>query len=522
METDESIYVGRKEALAFIVRFEADPDDGLNAIAEESMSWGALEVWVDGTNLCEHQENGQIVSSVHWYVLPIIEWLAANWDPLLHEERLPNMNAGDDAWSSLTATRFPPESLQEDEERLWFEHWQGWWNRHSLRAARCGGLFPDLVIRRWQDLVEVSWGDRPVAGIPDDIVFMRSRGVSRLSPASVAEPLYRLLQKTTDFLIKRLNHSERLASVAEQIEQIRKPPGRDRMAWLAGLGSSYDKIRDEWDTISSMICTKNGEVADYLLEVAGNELVIEGSCHATLMFGSAAPTLCVDDMHLLAEKLIELYAPDSEKLELRKLVDPKPITFQEAPWETGYALAEGLIDSLSLDAPGCEWIDISGILNRLGIREERIRLSDKNIRGLSIAGPRHLPSILINESDSCNDTLPGRRFTLAHELCHILFDRVYGLKLAMVSDFWAPLQIEKRANAFAAMLLMPRGLVRRVVASLTVRLATEQGIHEVRKRLRTSFKATLDHLTNLEWLDPVTAEKIAEVREQRLSRQEDM
>ena len=40
-------------------------------------------------NLCAHREDGEQVDSVHWYLLPLIEWFADNWNPLLHEERLP-------------------------------------------------------------------------------------------------------------------------------------------------------------------------------------------------------------------------------------------------------------------------------------------------------------------------------------------------------------------------------------------------------------------------------------------------
>jgi len=43
--------------------------------------------------------------------------------------------------------------------------------------------------------------------------------------------------------------------------------------------------------------------------------------------------------------------------------------------------------------------------------------------------------------------------------CHILFDREYGTKWALASGPWAPRDLERRANAFAAMLLMPPGLL---------------------------------------------------------------
>ncbi|MFH1117766.1 MAG: ImmA/IrrE family metallo-endopeptidase [Pseudomonadota bacterium] len=447
--------------------------------------------------------------------------MAANWNPLLHEERLPNRNAGDDAWESLEETRFPPTNYAGDAEDKWFRQWQAWWFRHGLQSCRCGGLFPDIVIRRRQDTVEVSWGNVSLPGIPDDFVFLYPQGLKRLDPVLVAGPLYEMLQKTTGHLLCRQASSLRFQNVAQNVRKIPDTPREDRLAWLAGLGSSYESIKEKWNKVTAVIRKANRETADYLLEVTDNELFIQGSCHATLMFGSAAPTLSENDLETLVDKLIDLYAPDSEKSQLRDLVVSEPIDVDGPPaWEVGYGLAERVIERFPLEKQSGQAVDITEILAGLGIRQEEIRLTDRHIRGISIAGPRHLPSILENLSDVHNATLPGRRFTLAHELCHILFDRTHGKKLAMVSDTWAPLQIEQRANAFAAMLLMPPELIRRAVAGLGVSLESEQGIHEVCRRLGTSFKATLDHLKNLGHLDPMTAEQISEAREQRLSKQE--
>jgi Zn-dependent peptidase ImmA (M78 family) len=522
--SNNTIHVGKKkDEFAIHLEFEPDPDKGKGATAEESLSWGSLEIWVRGKNLCLHKEEGELVQSIHWYLLPLIEWLAENWDPLLHEERLPNCNAGDDAWQSLFETRFPPMRYEEDVEKEseWNVQWQEWWLRHSLQSRRCGGLFPDVMIRRWQDMAEISWGNGRPSGIPGDVAFVYSRGVERLFPAIIAKPLHELLQKATDYLHCKLPSSERFREVVERVKAIANTPRDNRLAWLAGLGFSYEVIKKNWNRITSIIYEKNREAANYLLEVADDGLVIEGSCHAALMFGSAAPTLSEDDLQLLVGKLVGLYAPASEKPQLQELTADRAISFDEQPaWEIGYDLAERVIDYFSLEEVTAGPIDISMILTELGIRQEKIELSDKHVRGVSIAGPSHQPSILINVNDSRNDTLPGERFTLAHELCHILFDRAYGKKLAMVSDSWAPLSVEKRANAFAAMVLMPRELVRKTVTDLSVPLMSEQVILGVRKRFQTSFSGTLEHLKNLGWLDPVTAEQIAEAREDRLSKQE--
>src|SRR5258708_957142 len=83
---------------------------GADARADDEVreSWGSFTIWTRGENLCAHVEQGEVVDSAHWYMLPLMEWLADNWDPLLHEERLPLRNAGVSAAESLSQTRMPP------------------------------------------------------------------------------------------------------------------------------------------------------------------------------------------------------------------------------------------------------------------------------------------------------------------------------------------------------------------------------------------------------------------------------
>ena len=102
----------------------------------------------------------------------------------------------------------------------------------------------------------------------------------------------------------------------------------------------------------------------------------------------------------------------------------------------------------------------------------------------------------------------GRRFTLAHELCHLLFDREQGRALAVASGPWAPRAIEQRANAFAAMLLMPASLVKRTLAELEVAVATKEGVNTVAERLGASRHAVLNHLANLGFVDETDRQRL--------------
>ena len=90
----------------------------------------------------------------------------------------------------------------------------------------------------------------------------------------------------------------------------------------------------------------------------------------------------------------------------------------------------------------------------------------------------------------------------------MLFDRDAGAHLAIASGPWAPQDVERRANAFAAMFLMPNELVRRAVSALAGSLETKDAVHSVANRLQTSFESTLWHLKNLGYIDDVTRQRI--------------
>ena len=191
MPREREIMVGRRDQFAVKIAFLMDPNRGNAATREQSISWGSLEVWANGHNLCRHVEQGESIEAAHWYLLPILQWLASNWDFLLHEERLPGQNAGRDAWISMQRTAEPPPALTDDDAEHWEVNWQNWWQRHALRAAREGGLVPNLFIRRWRDSVELSWGDRPIAGAPEGFRFDAIHGCALCSRRCCGSALWR-------------------------------------------------------------------------------------------------------------------------------------------------------------------------------------------------------------------------------------------------------------------------------------------------------------------------------------------
>jgi Zn-dependent peptidase ImmA (M78 family) len=497
---------GSTERFAVKLAFLTDPHEGAAIDQEVAASWGALELWVEGQNLCTHVDQGETLSSTHWYLLPLLEWLAESWDPLLHEERLPVRNSGDDAVASMFETRFAPPLAREDEALRWESEWYEWHQRHGLRAAADGGLLPNVYVRRFRDQVELSWDDEPVPGMPEDFAFTCTRGAARLDPVQVAGPLHEAALAAAEQLAVRLPSSTRLSALVRKLRELELPAHRElRVSWLAGLSplrspaESADGSRSSWrrivDTIRSL---GNKEAAEAALAVDDSPLVVVGSCQAALLFGAVAPTVTEPDVRRLAEVLVTQYDSNRTDTEAWSVAHPSHVKLGEPAWQQGYELAEELHDQLQQDD---DWVDVEAFLAELRVDILRRELDDHRIRGISLHGPKHRPTIVVNDRSRFGTSSGSLRFTLAHELCHLLFDRELGRQLAVASGPWAPRDVERRANAFAAMFLMPIHLVRRAVADLPDPPESMEGVTAVATRLRVSRRAAVEHLYNLTLMD---------------------
>ena len=216
------LQVGDTRHFAIRLAFGPDPHDGRGADRDVSSSWGSFQLWADGRNLCAHIEEGERLDSVHWNLLPLIEWFAHNWNALFHEERLPARSAGASAWESLRKTRFPPPAVEADGALVdkWYSDWQSWWHRHALRSASEGGLLPDVVFRRFRDSVEISWGNARSAGMSADFDFLEHAGAVRLSPQEVAVPLHQVLNEAVGYMESVNGESERLDALSATLHQL--------------------------------------------------------------------------------------------------------------------------------------------------------------------------------------------------------------------------------------------------------------------------------------------------------------
>jgi Zn-dependent peptidase ImmA (M78 family) len=488
----------------FAIQFglESNPHDPDFAAAEVAASWGSFQVWVDGLNLCAHREQGETMESVHWYILPLIEWLIENWDPILHEERLPAPDFATAAEvahdQSVIMAQF---SGRPDAD------WSPWWARHNLQAGREGGLFPDVFIRRYRAVVEFSWDSRHLPSAPDDFTFQASDGTYRVDVEAVARPLYDALGQALGQLATRLPHSSHIAELQRRHHALAtgatEGVHRRRFAWLSGFGGASDRFARVWDVVSEQLVGRFERLRGLLLATdARQPLFIPGTPHAAVLYGSVSPNITDHDMLQISRILIDAYTPQADQRrepleDLRARLPQLPDA--DRPWEQGYALASSVLDALGLDTSRA--IDIRRVAAaRLGVTIDTISLTDSQIRALSISSPEHAPTIFLNDGYIDGTSEPVQRFSIAHELCHLLVDPDQARNLAVTSGPWAPRDVEQRANAFAAAVLLPEADVVRLVSSMDDP-ADISSVDAVARRYQVSAAAVLEHLHNLGLLD---------------------
>lgn len=476
------------------VRFglEPDPDQGAGASSEECASWGWIEILVGNTNLCRHVSGSGVEEKVHWYLLPLLEWFVLNWDSFLHESRMPaplkGASSARDAYMGIN----PFELAPADDEPFF-----AWWKRHAFRAAAPGAALPDLFIRRNRNAVEFSWGHANLPGVPDQVRFLAPRDRALLDALQTAGTLHEAIGSAITAIRAKAGSNARIDTLSVAHERLRGSSQIPRASWMAG-----------WDCLAQWT-EKLPASLQRLLILPSEPLVIGHAPAALLMFGSLSPSIEEQDFAALLA-MLEGSAAENVFESALPSVPSEALAASAAAWDQGYDLARQARQSFSLEDHRSQ-TDISGLLASRGVLCQDMRLSDRKIRAIAICGDGLRPTIAVNRSCHHNESEPGLRFTLAHELCHLLYDREEGVPLAVASGPWAPPDIEKRANAFAAMFLLPTEWARQLLDEYCLGgKVTTQAVSRVSKAAGLGRLATLKHLGNLGLIDSDEVDSLEE------------
>ncbi len=164
----------------------------------------------------------------------------------------------------------------------------------------------------------------------------------------------------------------------------------------------------------------------------------------------------------------------------------------QEPWESGYRLARLVRERLGLAQ--FEKIAIELVLENLGVETHELSFESTEVLGACIGTPGFCPMVVLNTNCKDSSGLSGKRVTLAHELCHLLFDRAGMRSLARFEGGSADSDrlIEMRANAFAVELLVPMH-----VLIEEGKVVEEPRLAQLAEQWEVSFHALKRHARNL-------------------------
>lgn len=474
-------------------RWTEDPEPREWRPAHGGWSTGELRLVVGDYVLTHHEHDGKSLDTVRWYLLPVFEWLAENWVSLLHEERFTwrENSAAPAATAAFLALRRLID-VEDNSGQAEYSAVQAWWARHALRAADPSALYPDVFFRRFGDDVEISWTSRQPTHAPDGFRFALSPGAATLPISDVAGPLWEALTWATSTAVT-LSAGDR-QSVARLDQRIANLESLSNATLEASYLPSalFRRVTKE---------RKQQHLSDDSIRMPSVPAISKLE-DAVLMFGGASPDIGVSDIKTLTGLLASQTGGQDSPV-LVELVDYSVGAPLTAPFEEGYELAEQLLEELRLPDDALA-VDVRSVLLKLGVIVLEQQLCTNTIRGIALAGASYAPAILINSTSPYNEIEAGKRFTLSHELCHILYDRSRARRIAHTSGPWAAPGVEKRANAFAAMFLMPRELMRKSGLDDP----TQEAVVAVAQALQVGVSALIEHLYNTSMIDELKREEL--------------
>ena len=385
-------------------------------------TWCRLTIEADGRLVTEVLDNRSrsLRGGIYGSVFPLSQWIVENWWFLLNESyRFPA------AYGSRDLARTPGD-------RTWIQ-------RHSMLAARQGGVLPDLTIYRDEKSVVARW--MPDGG-DSAHPFLRFTGSGeiQMDPDEVKRGLAELVDQVMDRL-EGLEDTE-VGMLREEWAGILGSTEEDReiCEWSARLGldpHDPDELADDQaEAIATLISPLEDSVKNDLLDAEQFE-----SLQSDLEWLNQARSLAADAGGCLNS------APTLSKVEGR------------TAHELGYTSATALRHHLS-SSDECEPIgDMDDILHRLGWAQ-----SPSRTLGPRPEGPL---KVALEQSDdgasvavSPNGDAAGERFGLARSIFLRHFGSS-GCNRRLVTE--AHTREQRASRAFAAEFMAPAaGLSRHI------------------------------------------------------------
>ncbi|WP_313089512.1 ImmA/IrrE family metallo-endopeptidase [Pseudomonas sp.] len=408
--------------------------------------WARASLHLDGEPYWYGEDESGGRGSLDWTWIDLLHYLGRNWSALMLEQGCPLplgaiphpgklLQTAEARWEDM------PESLIHAEESQVHQYL----DRHNLSTALSGANVPMLLWLRSGNTLWLVDEDEQACRV--DFSTLRQQ-----------------LEKIGDTLAGLFADSRQphVQAAIGQWQQRGRQLRSDYLAYSTGLDAERLGALEKMIPLDAAFNDADIQQEPVYLAAARmvrHDLSIEQIAHVMQRLQQAPATGKQPFATLIAGASAELQQLTSSPL-----------------FEQGYQLARWLREQLHLQND--DVFDPETLLSSEGVTIDELRLDSAKIDAIACWGCID-PLILLNQNEQARAaTKHGRRSTLAHEICHLLIDRTRALPVAEVLGGEVDSEGEKRANAFAAELLLPQAHATQVLRHASNVQATVEALSQ--------------------------------------------
>jgi hypothetical protein len=117
-----------------------------------------LKLFVDSKNICEWKDsNGKVHKEIWWNLDELINYLHDTVDFIYDDDPFPVDDIAGECASELDNNARDFESENDEEMEDYYDSLDDWTYNHSWYHARSGAVVPDVMFRKINNRIEVSW-----------------------------------------------------------------------------------------------------------------------------------------------------------------------------------------------------------------------------------------------------------------------------------------------------------------------------------------------------------------------------
>lgn len=464
-----------------MIRFEIDWCDPIHVDIPADASLAELAIWVGDDCITQNLTVGtrsrrEAFEGVFGNLAGIADWFIENWVFLQHESltpfpksafidggsdhTVPGLREAELGWVNSIAAGVPLRTLAD------------WQHRHTIGHATSELAIPSIVAFPESSELIVAI-DSPAKRLNSNTRFIDSLQKPRKHTTHVVRKVDFLsaVSNFIDEVLERLAKSEEASQLAGWMQE----------NWLEAKNHSQNPV--------VIARTQFGELASHaLVRLESNNSPLALLVKDTL---SDCPIIDSQDEFDSLAKIVDTLRAKPNGVKALDPTEWSGATADGLDYQQGYRLAQVVRGNFQLGTRPIK--EMVSVLNRGGLAMEP-EVGTTLFRCLAVPHSDGTRSMVVSSTDSRASTPNGHRFALAATFGRTVWDQAIGLSRsrALAHGDFARISCSRRANAFAAELLLPREVFQLRLGNT----ATHVQIQELAEEFGMASSAAIWHARN--------------------------